>query len=473
MVFLDTQIVSAILPNIAANLGATLFEAESVQSSYLIAEALAILVSAMMLKSLGSANVYMIAATLFAVTSLLCGTSESLTELVAYRFMQGFSGGLIIPAGFHVVYTEFKGREKNSALALLGMVTVISPTVGPKVGSIMADEVGWQWAFFINLVPMGLTIAVTIFRVGLSKLDFSSFREFNYVQFLNVFLFIILLEYCFKYGFLVDWFNDLKIVFCAFFAVVFIALYAFDCRWNDKNIVDWRVVNNPSVLLGIANVSILIYIHYAMPFIIPLYFHNTYMTESKLIADVLLAAGVFQMLSSVIVAILPENRSILYCSVGMTALIVSMFYMSGLSLTWKFHEWILLQGIRGVIFLVTMINAYKLIFHDDDDPKTIADKSTIISFISSFAASIGVVFSSNVISHQYYSHQLELQNYLPDTILEYSIHLHAAHLTGLENESLVQAIRDLSAYLSLPLFAVLLANLVYIWRSARRVVLSH
>jgi len=98
------------------------------------------------------------AVSVFTLASIACAASESFSALIAFRIVQGFSGGTLIPAVFSAIFLLFPVRLQPLATMIGGVLAVLAPTVGPIVGGWITETYSWPWLFLINVVP-GITAA--------------------------------------------------------------------------------------------------------------------------------------------------------------------------------------------------------------------------------------------------------------------------------------------------------------------------
>src|SRR5215510_3389158 len=130
MAILDIQIVSASLTEIQAGLAASSDEIAWVQTSYLIAEVVAIPLSGFMSRVLGTRILFAISAAGFTAASVMCGFSTSINEMIVWRAIQGFIGGGMIPTVFASAYTVFPPSKQSVITPLIGLVATLGPTIG-------------------------------------------------------------------------------------------------------------------------------------------------------------------------------------------------------------------------------------------------------------------------------------------------------------------------------------------------------
>src|SRR5437588_6764815 len=168
MSILDIQIVSASLSEIQAGLSASQSEVSWVQTSYLIAEVIAIPLSGFMSRALGTRLLFSISASGFTIASFFCGFASSIEQMILWRAIQGFVGGGMVPTVFASAYIVFPRSKFHIVAPIIGLVATLAPTIGPTVGGIITDWMSWQWLFFINNVP---DIAITIGVLDLAVFD--------------------------------------------------------------------------------------------------------------------------------------------------------------------------------------------------------------------------------------------------------------------------------------------------------------
>src|SRR4051812_4698034 len=143
MAILDIQIVSASLTEIQAGLAASADEISWVQTSYLIAEVIAIPLSGFMSRVLGTRILFAISAAGFTAASVMCGLTSSINEMIVWRAVQGFIGGGMIPTVFAASFTIFPASKRPIVTPLIGLVATLAPTVGPTVGGYLTEALSW------------------------------------------------------------------------------------------------------------------------------------------------------------------------------------------------------------------------------------------------------------------------------------------------------------------------------------------
>lgn len=155
MELLDTSIANVSLPHIAGGLGRSYDEVTWVLTTYLVANAIVLPMSAWLSRVLGRKTYYIICVGLFTAASLLCGIAPSLPVMLFARILQGIGGGGLAPVEQAILVDTFPPEKRASAFALYTVAIVTAPAIGPVLGGWITENYDWRWVFLIN-IPIGL-----------------------------------------------------------------------------------------------------------------------------------------------------------------------------------------------------------------------------------------------------------------------------------------------------------------------------
>src|SRR5579863_10450321 len=152
---LDTSIANVALPHIGGGLGRSYDEVTWILTTYLVANAVVLPMSAWLSRVFGRRNYYLGCVALFTLTSFFCGIAPTLGIMLSSRVLQGLAGGGLAPVAQAILVDTFPAAKRASAFALYTIVIVTAPAVGPVLGGWITDNYSWRWIFFIN-IPVGV-----------------------------------------------------------------------------------------------------------------------------------------------------------------------------------------------------------------------------------------------------------------------------------------------------------------------------
>jgi MFS transporter, DHA2 family, multidrug resistance protein len=179
MAILDIQVVAAALPRISQALSIPLDRLSWIQTAYLITEVIAIALSGRLTRALSTRGVFTLGVAGFVVASLGCAFSQSFVPLIAWRAMQGFCGGVIIPTAFAAGYKMFPRPLQPRAILIAGAMAMLAPSLGPFLGGYIAQKLVWNWLFLIN-VPIGIVVAAVVAaRIRIDDAEPSAWRTID------------------------------------------------------------------------------------------------------------------------------------------------------------------------------------------------------------------------------------------------------------------------------------------------------
>ncbi|RAN77592.1 MFS transporter [Bacillus sp. SRB_336] len=164
MILVDSTIVSVANPKIMEGLHTDINSVIWVTSAYLLAYAVPLLVTGRMGDKYGPKNLYLVGLGVFTLASLWCGLSGSIGMLILARAVQGLGAALMTPQTMAVITRIFAPDKRGPAMGLWGATAGVAMLVGPILGGVLVDGLGWEWIFFVN-VPVGLVAFVMAVRL--------------------------------------------------------------------------------------------------------------------------------------------------------------------------------------------------------------------------------------------------------------------------------------------------------------------
>src|SRR3954470_7597038 len=155
MILVDTTIVSVATPAIIEDLHADVNDVVWVSSAYLLAYAVPVLITGRLGDRFGPKNLYLTGLTVFTISSLACGLTGTIEGLIVARVFQGLGAAMITPQTMAIITRIFPSERRGAAMSLWGATAGVATLIGPILGGVLVDALGWEWIFFIN-VPIGI-----------------------------------------------------------------------------------------------------------------------------------------------------------------------------------------------------------------------------------------------------------------------------------------------------------------------------
>ncbi|WP_040799077.1 DHA2 family efflux MFS transporter permease subunit, partial [Nocardia higoensis] len=164
MATLDQTIVNVAINRLSAEFSAPLAAVQWVSTGYALAVAGVVPVAAWAMGRFGAKRLYLVAVTIFALGSLLAGAAWNIESLIAFRVLQGFGGGLLMPVGMTVLLRAADPERLGRAMSTMGLAILVGPLAGPVLGGYLIDEMSWRWMFFVN-IPLAVAVLILAVRV--------------------------------------------------------------------------------------------------------------------------------------------------------------------------------------------------------------------------------------------------------------------------------------------------------------------
>jgi len=161
---LDTTIANVALPYMQGSLSASRDQITWVLTSYIVAAAVMTAPVGWIAARFGKKNVLLVSMIGFTVTSMLCGAATSLTEMVAFRLLQGVFGAALAPLSQAVMIDMYPIEKRGQVMAIWGVGVMLGPILGPTLGGYLTDAYSWRWVFYVN-APFGVAATLGLWLV--------------------------------------------------------------------------------------------------------------------------------------------------------------------------------------------------------------------------------------------------------------------------------------------------------------------
>ena len=154
---LDTNVVYLALHKITSDFGVDLAQTQWVITSYLIANTSLLLIFGRLSERTGKVRLFLAGITIFTISSLACGLSSNIAELILFRIVQGIGASVVFSINTAILVMSFPRDERGRVLGMIGTIVAIGSIVGPALGGFIIGVAGWPYVFLIN-VPIGLAL---------------------------------------------------------------------------------------------------------------------------------------------------------------------------------------------------------------------------------------------------------------------------------------------------------------------------
>lgn len=417
IVILDTTIINVAIPHIAGAFAASANEGSWAITSYAVAEAFTVPLSGWLVTRFGVVRTFLVSIVGFAVFSMLCGIASSLPMLVAFRVFQGLCGGPLMPASQTLIMRVTPPHRVELAMGLWMMTTILAPIAGPILGGILADGIGWRWAFYIN-IPVAIFCALGAWWLFRARETRTSRQKIDFVGLGLLALWVGALQIMLDNGQNLDWFASPWIVALMAVAVLGFAVFVIWELTDDHPIVDLRVFRHRGFAVSAATMSFTFGAFFASIVLMPLWLQINLGYTSTLSGYLLAFQAVFGVIVAPLAAVLMTRLDArLIMSAGLVVLALSIFYRAGYALNISFEKMILPQLAMGLgipLFFVPLMT----ISMTSVAPSEMAAASGLINFLRTIAGAIAtavtlsawstdaVISRSNLVGRLNLSHDL-------------------------------------------------------------------
>lgn len=296
MAVLNIQIVNASLADIQGAIGAGIDDGGWISTSYLIAEIVVIPLSAWLARVF-SVRIYLLTnAVLFLVFSIACAFAANLGQMIVLRAIQGFTGGVLIPMAFTIIITLLPKAKQPIGLALFALSATFAPAIGPTIGGYLTENWGWQYIFYVNLVPGGIMIAMLWASLDRAPMQLNLLREGDWPGIATMAIGLAALQTVLEEGNKDDWFGSEYIVRLSIIAAIALSLFLVIELTSKKPLLNLRLLARRNFGFGILANFLLGIALYGSVFILPVYLARIQGYNSEQIGMVLAWTGLPQLL---------------------------------------------------------------------------------------------------------------------------------------------------------------------------------
>ncbi|HZT19021.1 MAG TPA: MDR family MFS transporter, partial [Dongiaceae bacterium] len=295
MAVLNIQITNASLPDIQGAIGAGIDDGGWISTAYLVAEIIVIPMTGFLTRVF-SLRRYLIANTaLFLIFSVACAFAENLGQMIVLRALQGFAGGVLIPLAFTIIITRLPRPRQPLGLALFALSATFAPAIGPTIGGYLTDNVGWQFVFYVNLVPGAAMLAMLWLSLEPAPMDLGLLRRADWAGILAMAVGLGTLQTVLEEGNKDDWFGSPFILRLAVIAGVALSLFLVVEFTAKEPLLNLRLFARRNFALASVSNVLLGMALYGSVYLLPLYLSQMQGYSAQQIGEVLAWTGLPQL----------------------------------------------------------------------------------------------------------------------------------------------------------------------------------
>ena len=295
MAVLNIQIVNASLADIRGGIGAGLDDGGWISTSYLIAEIVVIPLSGW-LAQVFSVRIYLLTnAFLFLVFSGACALAQDLPQMIALRAVQGFTGGVLIPMAFTLIITLLPKAKQPIGQALFAVSATFAPAIGPTIGGYLTENWGWQFIFYVNIVPGAIMIGMLYLSLEAKPMELSLLRGGDWLGIVTMAIGLSALQTVLEEGNKDDWFGSPFIVRFAVIAAIALPLFVLIELTSERPLLNLRLLFRRSFGFGVLANFLLGVALYGSVYILPVYLSRIQGYNAEQIGAVLAWTGLPQL----------------------------------------------------------------------------------------------------------------------------------------------------------------------------------
>ncbi|HEX5377268.1 MAG TPA: DHA2 family efflux MFS transporter permease subunit [Phenylobacterium sp.] len=358
MALLDIQIVAGSLNSIQAGLSAGPDEIAWVQTAYLMAEIVMIPLAAFLSQAISTRWLFTASAGLFTISSLMCGLAWDIDSMIAFRAIQGFVGGAMVPTVFATGFAMFDGPRRAMIPAILGMVSTLAPTLGPSVGGWVTDVADWRWLFFMNIVP---GVAITVILPMLGKVDEAQpamLRRIDWVHVGSLAVFLGGLQYMLEEGPRHEWFTDVGVATSAWLSFVGAVVFFERSFYSKMPVLKLTPFLRPTFAMACVLNLVIGFGLYSATYLAPVFLGRVRGFSSLQIGGTVFVSGLTMAIAAPIAARLSTRVDGRYViAVGFSLFALGLWMFSYVTPQWGFWELFAPQTVRGFAVLLCIVPA--------------------------------------------------------------------------------------------------------------------
>jgi DHA2 family multidrug resistance protein len=392
---LDTSIANVSLPAIAGDLGVSPNQGTWVITSFAVANAIAVPLTGWLSQRFGQVKLFVGSVILFVIASWMCGLAPNMPTLIAFRALQGFVAGPMIPLSQSLLLSSYPKALAGLAMAMWAMTTLIAPVMGPLLGGWITDNISWPWIFYIN-IPVGIVAALSSWAIYRKRETATRQLPIDKIGLALLVVWIASLQIMLDLGKENDWWHSWLIIGLAATAVVGFAFFLIWELTDDHPVVDLRLFASRNFWAGTVATSVGYGLFFGNVVLLPLWLQQfmgyTAIDAGMVLAPVGLLAIVF---SPVVGKTVGKVDPRYYATFAFIVFAIVLWMRSRFSTQadfWTIMIPTIVQGLAMAFFFIPLLT----ITISGLPPERIPAASGLTNFVRITAGAIGTSISTTL-----------------------------------------------------------------------------
>jgi EmrB/QacA subfamily drug resistance transporter len=410
---LDQTVVGTAMPRIITDLGG-FSHYTWVTTVYIITSAVAIPITGKLTDMYGRKFFYIAGLGIFILASFLCGLSNSMTQIIVFRGVQGIGGGIMMANAFTVIGDLFPPAERGKYQGFMSGVFGLSSIIGPTLGGYLTDSLSWHWVFFVN-IPLGILIII------LFVLFFPNFRpdklkhNIDYPGVVLLIMTIVPLMLALSWGGVEYVWGSLQIISMFTFSMVMLALFIFVESRSREPILPPSLFRNRIVAVSLLVVLFTAFGMFGSITFIPLFFQGvlgaTATASGSFLTPMMLGMVAGSFISGQVLSRSGGHYRI-QGAVGLAVMAVGMALLSRMSVATSYGSAVANLIITGFGLGITM-PLYTIAVQNAVPYNILGVATSATAFFRSVGGSVGLAIFGSVMNNRFAT---ELGNHLPSAV---------------------------------------------------------
>ncbi len=412
--FLDATIANVALPYMKASLGASNDTVSWVLTSFIITSAIGTPLTGWLSDRIGSRKLFLLSTFGFLAASAACGAATSLSEMVAFRVLQGVASAFIGPMTMTIMFDISAPSKQAMTMAYFGMIVMIAPISGPFLGGLITEYLNWRWIYYVNL-PLGIPALVLIWWLLPSRPLVR--RKLDLFGYAAIALALGTMQLMLDRGQSKDWFDSWEIILEGIVALSALWVFVVHSTLARNPLFNRELFRNTNFVAGLLAMSVLGMSVVGLSAVLPMMFQSIYGYSVMDTGMMMAPRGLGVMVTSLLAGRLIKKLDfrVVICG-GYLIAAYGMWYMTGWALDMGKGP-ILLGGFFQGLGFGMIVSPMNLLAFSTVPAHLRPDGSSLMSLFRSLGGSIGISLIVTALSRNQQISHADLASHVTSSII--------------------------------------------------------